>query len=104
MISARSRCLLRSGPEASLSRSEVITLPLFGQWRRFRNQRDFYRFAEQKLRSAFPTLPHRSQFNRLVRGHRDAIVAFFLYLVDLMDGRKVPYEILDTSSVPVRNV
>ena len=94
----------RPGPRASLSRSEVITLALFGQWSRFRNQRDFYRFAEQKLRSAFPTLPDRSQFNRSVRGHRDAIVAFFLYLVDLLDGRKVSYEILDTSGVPVRNV
>ena len=94
----------RPGPEASLSCSEVITLAVFAQWSRFRNQRDFYRFARQKLRSAFPSLPDRSQFNRLMRGHCDAIVAFFLCLVDLLDGRKVPYEILDTSGVPVRNV
>ena len=30
-------------------------------------ERDFYRYAESKLRDAFPTLPDRSQFNRLVR-------------------------------------
>ena len=36
------------GPEAALSRSEVVTLSIFGQWSRFRNQRDFYRFALDK--------------------------------------------------------
>ena len=94
----------RPGPEASLSRSEVITLALFGQWYRFRGQRDFYRFANKKLRSAFPTLPHRSQFNRLVRRHHDGVVAFFLHLVHLVEAHQVPYEVLDTSGVPVRNV
>ena len=33
------------GPKASLSRSEVITLAIFGQWERFASERDFYRFA-----------------------------------------------------------
>lgn len=94
----------RPGPEASLSRSEVITLNILGQWSRFRNQRDFYRFAEQKLRPAFPTLPNRAQYNRLVRRYRDDTVAFFLYLVDLLQARQATYEILDTSGVAVRNV
>jgi hypothetical protein len=94
----------RTGPKPSLSRSEVVTLALFGQWYRFRSQRDFYRMAEEKLRSAFPTLPHRTQFNRLARRHREAIVAFSLYLVELMRAREVAYEILDTTGVPVRNV
>jgi Transposase DDE domain len=94
----------RPGPDASLTRSEVITLIIFGQWYRFRGQRDFYRFAHQKLRSAFPALPARSQYNRLVRRYRDDIVAFFLYLVEVLEGQQVPYEILDTSGVPVRNV
>lgn len=67
----------RPGPEASLSRSEVVTLAIFAQWGRFRNQRDFYRYAKRHLRPYFPTLPHRAQFNRLLRCHRDAIVAFF---------------------------
>ena len=92
------------GPQPSLSRNEVITLAIFGQWSRFRNQRDFYRFAQQRLRAAFPTLPDRAQFNRLVRAHRDAIVAFFLHLVERLDARHVLYEVLDTTGVPVRNV
>jgi len=94
----------RPGPEASLSCSEVVTLALFGQWSRFRNQRDYYRFACKQLHAAFPTLPDRSQFNRLVRRHQSATVAFFLHLVDLLQARHVLYEILDTSGVPVRNV
>jgi len=92
------------GPEAALSKSEVLTLSIFSQWSRFRNQRDFYRFAEQKLRDAFPTLPNRSQFNRLARKHRAATVAFFLHLVEMLQARHVLYEILDTSGIPVRNV
>ena len=94
----------RTGPKPSLSRSEVITLAIFSQWYRFRSQRDFYRMADQKLRSAFPTLPHRTQFNRLARRHREATVAFSLYLVELMGAREVAYEILDSTGVPVRNV
>src|SRR5215213_4345241 len=57
----------RPGPKASLSESEVITLAIFARWGRFASERDFYRYAQTKLRGAFPTLPDRSQFNRLVR-------------------------------------
>jgi hypothetical protein len=94
----------RPGPKASLCRSEVITLAIFSQWYRFRSQRDFYRMADQKLRRAFPTLPHRAQLNRLIRRHREATVAFSHYLVELMRAREVAYEILDTTGLPVRNV
>lgn len=95
---------MRPGPKASLTRSEVVTLVIFGQWYRFRSQRDFYRFAKQKLRLSFPTLPHRSQCNRLVRQEHLSIVAFFLHLADLLAARQVPYQISDTSGVPVRNI
>jgi hypothetical protein len=94
----------RPGARPSLSRSEVITLALVGQWARFRGQRDFYRFARNRLRSAFPNLPDRGQYNRLVRAHRHDIVAFSLHLVELLQARQVPYEILDTTGIPVRNV
>ena len=40
-----------------------LSLPL----ERFNSERDFYRYADTKLRDAFPTLPDRSQFNRSVR-------------------------------------
>lgn len=91
------------GPDASLTRSEVVTLALFGQWDRFRSERHFYRYAEKRLRPAFPTLPHRSQFNRLVRHHYEAIVAFFLHLVTLMQAQHCLYEALDSSGVPTRD-
>jgi hypothetical protein len=69
------------GPHASLSRSEVVTLAVFGQWNQFKSERDFYRYAHRHLRAAFPSLPAREQFNRLMREHRDVIVAFGLFLV-----------------------
>jgi hypothetical protein len=56
----------RPGPQASLSESEAITLAIFARWSRFASERDFYRYAEAKLRDAFPTLPDRSQFNPVV--------------------------------------
>jgi hypothetical protein len=74
----------RPGPAASLRPSEVLTLALFAQWARFASERDFYRFARSRLRrDAFPTLPHRSQFNRLVRLHLDLIEFLALHLATL---------------------
>ena len=57
----------KPGSEASLCDSEVITLAIFARWGRFSSERDFYRYARKHLRDAFPALPDRSQFNRLVR-------------------------------------
>lgn len=74
----------RLGPAASLSCSEVVTLAMFGQWVRFPSERGFYRYAQCHLRAAFPTLPERTQFNRLQRQQREVIVAFSLYLVNQM--------------------
>jgi hypothetical protein len=91
------------GPQASLTRSEVVTLCLFGQWACFPSERAFYRYAQRHMRAAFPTLPHRTQFNRLLRRHYNEIVACFLPLVDLLMGRHGLYEALDSSAVPTRN-
>ncbi len=93
----------RPGPAASLSRAEVITLAILSQFGRFVSQRSFYRFATQHLHGAFPTLPDRSQFNRLLRRHRDALTAFALYLADLLDGERTAYQVLDAMGVRVRN-
>jgi len=89
---------VRPGPAASLSRSEVVTLAIFGQWGRFASERDFWRFAQAKLQGAFPHLPARTQFNRLVRLHHDAIVAFGFSFAP----RQADYEALDTLPVTVR--
>lgn len=108
----------RPGPQASLNPSEVVTLTLFAQWTRFNSERDFYRYATRRLREAFPTLPHRSQFNRLVRLNLDLIERLSSYLAVLLSGAHggggggggereggCPscYEALDCSAVPVRD-
>ena len=62
------------GPQAALSRSEVVTLALFGQWQGFGSERGFYHYAPRHLRAAFPALPAREQCNRQVR-QRDRVVS-----------------------------
>ena len=61
---------IHPGPQGSLTQSEVVTLCLFGQWACFPSERAFDRYAQHHLRAAFPTLPHRTQFNRLLRAPR----------------------------------
>src|SRR5919198_4384747 len=91
------------GPQAALSRSEVVTLALFGQWQGFGSERGFYRYAHQHLRAAFPTLPSREQLNRHVRQQYEALVACFLHLVRLLAAQRCPYEALDSSGIPTRD-
>lgn len=93
----------RPGPAASLSRSEVVTLALFGQWACFPSERAFYRYAWRHLRRAFPTLPTRAQFNRVPRQQRDAIVAFALHLAHGLLQPTDAYEALDSAAVPTRD-
>ena len=76
---------------------------IFSQWARFRSERDFYRYATSRLRPAFPTLPKRSQFNRLARRCYGTLTAFFRRLAGLLQGRRCIYEALDSSGVPVRD-
>jgi hypothetical protein len=92
-----------AGPQASLTPSEVVTLGLFGQWAGFPSERAFYRYAQHHLRAAFPALPHRTQFNRLLRRHYQAIVGCFFHVVDRLMGRHGLYEALDSSAVPTRD-
>jgi hypothetical protein len=104
----------RPGPRASLSPSEVVTLALLAQWARFASERDFYRFARSRLGDAFPTLPHRAQFNRLVRLHLDLTKSLALHLPTLLDTREEEeeeeeeyshcFEALDCSAMPVRDI
>jgi hypothetical protein len=94
---------LHPGPQAALSRSEVVTLALFGQWQGFGSERGFYRYAQRHLRAAFPALPAREQYNLQVRQQHAALVAFFLYLVRLLGAQRCAYEALDSSGVPTRD-
>ena len=95
----------RPGPQASLSEREVITLAIFARWGRFCGERDFYRYARRRLHDAFPTLPDRSQFNRLVRSCVGLIEEVALHLLALMPNARggACYEALDTSAMPVRD-
>src|ERR671931_2557130 len=94
---------LHPGPAAALSRSEVLTLAIFGQWQGFGSERGFYRYAQRHLRAAFPTLPAREQFNRQLRQQYAALVACFLHLVQLLAAQRCPYEALDSSGIPTRD-
>lgn len=87
------------GPDARLSRSEVITLALLGQWSRFRSETAFYAEVQRRLSGAFPQLPDRSQFNRLVRHHREAMTTFAL---SLPQGTPL-YEVMDSTGARTRN-
>jgi hypothetical protein len=93
----------RPGPQGTLSRSEVVTLAIFGQWPGFGSERGFYRSAQRHLRAAFPQLPTREQFNRQVRQQHAALVAVFLHLVALLAAQRCAYEALDSSGVPTRD-
>ncbi len=72
-------------PLASLSESEVVTLAMLRQWKQFPSERLFVRYAHTHLRSAFPTMPDRSQVNRLIRAAHDRIVAVGQTVVALLE-------------------
>jgi hypothetical protein len=69
----------------------------------FPSERAFYRSAEHHLRGAFPSLPDRSQFNRLQRSYRDEITAFSLCLVQLLQAQDTAYEGLDSTAAVTRD-
>jgi hypothetical protein len=91
------------GRAPSVTRSEVATLAIFAQWARLESERAFYRSATQHLRSAFPGLPARSQFNRLVRQAQDLLVAVGQSLAGQVAGGGCAYEVLDSTAVVTRN-
>ncbi|MFZ0254050.1 MAG: transposase [Gammaproteobacteria bacterium] len=93
----------RPGPAAALSRSEVVTLAVFGQWQGFGSERGFYRYARRHLRGAFPSLPDRTQFNRLMRQHAAAVVACFLHIVQRLEAQRCAYEALDGTAAVTRD-
>lgn len=92
------------GPHAGLWRSELLTLALFARWRRFAGERDFYRFAEDHLRAAFPKLPTRSWYNRRVRAVRPLLEQLAVWVAAQLDGSSGPFEALDPAPAPTRNV
>lgn len=92
-----------SGPAPSLCRSEVITLAIVSQWSRFHGERDFYRYALRRFHGAFPGLPDRAQFNRLVRQQHDAMAAFALHCGTELGADVAPYEVIDCTAARTRD-
>ena len=90
------------GPAAALSRSEAVTLAVFGQWGRFASERGWWRFADARLRPLFPRLPDRAQLTRRVRRLGGAIAAFGLWLAEGLGALGQPYEALDSTAAPTR--
>jgi hypothetical protein len=93
----------KRGPAPSLSRSEVMTLALSGQWVQFPRERAFYRSAQHHLRDAFPRLPNRSQWDRLQRSYRDEMTRFALFLVQHLQAQQTAYEVLDSTAAVTRD-
>ncbi len=94
---------VRPGPRPSLTRSEVVTLAVFGQWACFCSERGFYSWAARHLRAAFPSLPARTQLNRLLRHHESATTAFCLHLTDRLGAPGAAYQALDSTALVCRD-
>jgi len=91
------------GLAPALARSEVVTLVIFAQWAQCASERAFYRYASRHLRSAFPHLPHRTQYNRQVRAVTPVLIAFWRALVPELRQPEDLYETLDATAVVVRD-
>jgi hypothetical protein len=77
-------------------------LSVFGQFARFQSERDFYRFAQQTLRPFFPTLPHRSQFNRLQQRYHRLLTLLSVHLARELGAENSPYQVLDRTGLSTR--
>jgi hypothetical protein len=91
------------GRQPSLCRSEAMALALVSQHQRFSSERDFYRYADLRLRALFPTLPCRPQLNRTLRRQHPYLVRFGQWCATQLDRGTAPLELLDTTAVPLRD-
>ena len=93
----------RCGRRPALTRSEVLTLALLAQLGRFGSEREFCRFATQRLRSFFPRLPDRSQLHRAFRQAEPTLAALSHHWAAALDAHRAAYECLDGTWVPLRS-
>lgn len=94
---------LTPGPQAAVSRSEIVTLAMFGQLVQFPRERAYYRYAEHHLQKAFPSFPDRRQFNRQQREYQDVILIVSQFLVQNMHARNCAYEVIDSTAAVTRD-
>lgn len=92
--------VVRRGRPVRLHPSELLTLAVVAQWPRWRSERDFWRFADARLRALFPALPGQSQFNRRVRAAEPLVHALHDALAEHLTEPAVVYRVLDTTLIP----
>lgn len=100
--SATEQTIWPCGRVRALSRSEVVTLSIFGQWGRFRSEREFWSFCEQRLLGLFPDLPHRSEFVRAQQRFEPTTGAFALHVAAALKIEDAPYEVIDRCGLATR--
>lgn len=90
------------GKKRTLTRSEAVTLSIFGQLARFRSERDFWRYAQQRLQHLFPNLVDRAEFVRAQMRFQPTTLAFALDMARLLTPNGALYEAIDRCGVATR--
>ena len=90
----------RSGPPPKMSDSEVLTLLVIGQ-AHGASERGLLRWATTTLAAEFPVLLSQSAFNRRVRRLGPVCTQLMLALAELLDAATSPYQVVDTTAVPL---
>lgn len=91
---------VRPGPLPKMVDSEVLTLMLVGQWRGS-SERGLLRYADAHLSAYFPVLLSQSAFNRRARVLGPVCTQLMVRLADVLGADTVPYQIVDTTPVPL---
>ena len=90
----------RPGRPTLLSDGEVLTLAILCQWKRFRSERDFWRFADAHLRGYFPDLLSQSQLNRRIRASEAELRSLQRDLAQTLADPSAVYRVMDSTLVP----
>ena len=88
----------RPGRPRRLSSSEVLAV--VAQWPRWRSERDFWRFADRRLRGLFPRLGSQSQLNRQLRAIEPVLRSLQRAPAQQLAGPAEIYHVLDTTLIP----
>lgn len=91
-----------TGRKPGLSRAEVVALSIFGQWSRFRSERDFWSFCQARLRPMFPALPDRAEFVRAQQRFRPTTEGFALEMAQRLGAEQAEYEVIDRCGIATR--
>lgn len=104
-VQRRPRRRRRRGQQPCLTTSEVLTLAIIGQAELFGSERAVSRWATEDAlgRSLFPRMPDRRQVNRAFLAVQPELVAFGRWQARHLGVQAAPYEVLDSTAVPLRN-